>query len=145
MILDLSLNQLNHDYWEELKGVLEKNKIESEKIKIAFDFAYKAHEGQIRESGEPYISHPVWVAKLIAQMEIGQEAVIAALIHDCLKKTSATIEEIDEKFGDEVALLVSGLSEVQNKTTGKNIDNTNVEIFRRFLEFYFLRLMMFEF
>ncbi len=133
MILDLSLNQVNHDYWEDLKKVLEKHKIDTEKIKIAFDFAYKAHEGQIRESGEPYVSHPVWVAKLIAQMEIGQEAVIAALLHDCLKKTSATIEEIDEKFGDEVALLVSGLSEVQNKTTGKNIDNTNVEIFRRFL------------
>ncbi len=133
MILDLSLNQNNHDYWGELKSILLKNNIESENIYRAFDFAYKAHEGQIRDSGEPYISHPAWVAKLIAQMDIGKEAIIAALLHDCLKKTHATIEEIDKEFGDEVALLVSGLSEVQDKTTGKNVDNTNVEIFRRFL------------
>ncbi|MDD3998703.1 MAG: HD domain-containing protein [Candidatus Shapirobacteria bacterium] len=133
MILDLSLNQNHHDYWEELKSVLLINEIESEKIKEAYDFAYKAHEGQIRDSGEAYISHPAWVAKLIAQIDIGEEAIIAALLHDCLKKTQATIEEIDEKFGDEVALLVSGLSEVQDKTTGKKVDNTNVEIFRRFL------------
>jgi len=133
MILDLSLNQNNHDYWEELNDILIKNNLESEKIKEAFDYSYKAHEGQIRCSGEAYISHPVWVAKLIAQMEIGQEAVIAALLHDCLKKTPATIEEIDQKFGDEVALLVSGLSEVQDKTTGKKINNSNVEVFRRFL------------
>jgi GTP pyrophosphokinase len=133
MILDLSLNQNHHDYWEELERVLLKNEIESKKIKEAYDFAYKAHEGQIRDSGEAYISHPAWVAKLIAQMDIGEEAIIAALLHDCLKKTQATIEEIDENFGDEVALLVSGLSEVQDKTTGKKVDNTNVEIFRRFL------------
>lgn len=133
MILDLSINQNNHDYWEELNEILIKNSLNHEKIKEAFDFAYRAHEGQIRDSGEAYISHPVWVAKLISQMEIGQEAVIAALLHDCLKKTSVTIEEIDEKFGDEVALLVSGLSEVQDKTTGKKVDNTNVEVFRRFL------------
>lgn len=133
MILDLSLNQNHHDYWEELERVLLKNEIESKKIKEAYDFAYKAHEGQIRDSGEAYISHSAWVAKLIAQMDIGEEAIIAALLHDCLKKTQATIEEIDENFGDEVALLVSGLSEVQDKTTGKKVDNTNVEIFRRFL------------
>jgi len=133
MILDLSINQNNHNYWEELNAVLVKNKIDSEKIKEAYDFAYKAHEGQFRDSGEPYISHPAWVAKLIAQMDIGQEAIMAALLHDCLKNTPATIEEIDEKFGDEVALLVSGLVEVRDKTTGKNIDNINVEMFRRFL------------
>lgn len=133
MILDLSINQNNHDYWEELNEILIKNSLNSEKIKEAFDFADKAHEGQIRDSGEAHISHPVWVAKLIAQMEIGQEAVIAALLHDCLKKTPVTIEAIDKKFGDEVALLVAGLSEVQDKTTGKKVDNTNVEIFRRFL------------
>ena len=133
MILDLSLDQKDHDYWEELKSILIKNNIEIENIYRAFNFAYKAHEGQIRDSGEPYISHPAWVAKLIAQMDIGEEAIITALLHDCLKKTPATIEEIDDKFGDEVALLVTGLSEVQDKTTGKNIDNTNVEIFRRFL------------
>jgi len=133
MILDLSINQNNHDYWEELREILVKNSLSSEKIKEAFDFAYKAHEGQHRDSGELYISHLSWVAKLIAQMEIGEEPVIAALLHDSLKKTPVTIEEIDEKFGDEVALLVAGLSEVQDKTTGKKVDNTNVEIFRKFL------------
>ena len=76
MILDLSLDQKDHDYWEELKSILIKNNIEIENINRAFDFAYKAHEGQIRDSGEPYISHPAWVAKLIAQMDIGKRRLL---------------------------------------------------------------------
>lgn len=133
MTLDLTLDRKVHDYWEELKAVVEKNKFDVERIKVAFDFAYQAHKDQIRGSGEPYISHPVWIAKLIAQMEIGEEAVIAALLHDCVEDTPVTINDISAKFGDEIALLVSGLTEVKKKTRGIEVHQTNVEIFRRFL------------
>jgi len=133
MTLDLSIMQRNDNYWDELAEVIEKGDFNIEIIKDAFEFASEAHRGQKRDSGEDYISHPLWVAKVVAQMNIGEEAVIASLLHDCLKYTRVTIEEIDEKFGNEVALLVSGLSEVQDRTTGKKVYNKNLEIFRRFL------------
>jgi len=133
MTLDLTLDRKVHDYWEELKVVVEKNKFDVERIKEAFNFAYQAHKSQVRDSGEPYISHPVWIAKLIAQMEVGEEAVIAALLHDCVEDTPVTIDDIAVKFGDEIALLVSGLTEVKKKTRGIEVHQTNVEIFRRFL------------
>ncbi|MFA5024919.1 MAG: HD domain-containing protein [Candidatus Shapirobacteria bacterium] len=133
MTLDLSLDRKDHDYWEELSGILAKNNFDIKKIKNAYEFATEAHKNQVRESGEPYISHPVWIAKLIAQMEIGEAAVIASLLHDCVEDTPVTIDDIASKFGDEIALLVSGLTEVKKKTSGIEVHQTNVEVFRRFL------------
>ena len=133
MNLDLSLDRKCHDYWEELSLVVSKNNFDIERIKDAFDFASEAHKTQSRDSGEPYISHPVWIAKLIAQMGIGEEAVIAALLHDCVEDTPVTLDDIANKFGDEIALLVSGLTEVKKKTSGIEVHQTNVEVFRRFL------------
>ncbi|MBU1118059.1 HD domain-containing protein [Patescibacteria group bacterium] len=133
MTLNLSLDQNDHNYWEELSQVLKKDDFDLEKIKVAYDFAKKAHEGQKRKSGEAFLSHPVWVAKIIAQMGVGEEAVISALLHDCIEDTTTTVEEISDKFGDEVALLVTGLTEVKKKTSGIEIHKTNVDVFRRFL------------
>lgn len=133
MTLDLTLDRKVHDYWEELKTVVTKNNFNVDRIKVAYEFANKAHKNQIRSSGEPYISHPVWIAKLIGQMELGEEAVIAALLHDCVEDTPVTIDDIATKFGDEIALLVSGLTEVKKKTRGIEVHQTNVEVFRRFL------------
>ena len=104
-----------------------------EQVKLALKFATEKHKGQFRESGEEYITHPVWVAKVVAQLGVGQEAVIAALLHDCIEDTNTTEDEIANIFGDEVALLVSGMTDVKHKTSGVEILNTNVEIFRRFL------------
>jgi GTP pyrophosphokinase len=133
MTLDLSLDRRSHDYWKELSDVLAKNDFNIENIKEGFDFASEAHSKQFRESGEPYISHPTWVAKLIAQIDIGEEAVIAALLHDCVEDTPVKLDDIAAKFGDEIALLVSGLTEVKKKTRGIEVHQTNVEVFRRFL------------
>jgi len=104
-----------------------------EQVKLALKFATEKHKGQFRESGDEYITHPVWVAKVVAQLGVGQEAVIAALLHDCIEDTNTTEDEIANLFGDEVALLVSGMTDVKHKTSGVEIHKTNVEIFRRFL------------
>ncbi len=104
-----------------------------EKVKLALDFATEKHKGQFRESGDEYITHPVWVASVVAQLGVGQEAVIAALLHDCLEVTNTTVDELADVFGDEVALLVSGLTDVKHKTSGIDIQQTNIEVFRRFL------------
>ncbi|MFA7301172.1 MAG: HD domain-containing protein [Candidatus Shapirobacteria bacterium] len=106
---------------------------DNEKVKLALKFATLKHEGQLRESGEEYVTHPIWVAKTVDQLEVGEEAVIAAILHDCVEDTDTTIDEIAEIFGDEVALLVSGLTDVKNKTSGIEIHNTNVDVFRKFL------------
>lgn len=132
MTLDLAIFGNKTDYWEELKLGLSEDE-DLELIKKAYTFANKAHDGQKRESGEAYISHPVWVAKVVAQLGVGNEAVVAALLHDCVEDTSVTIDDIAKEFGDEVALLVAGLTEVKKKTSGIEIHQTNIEVFRRFL------------
>jgi GTP pyrophosphokinase len=129
MGLDLSFT---NDYWTGLERYLNGPNFDKQLIKKGYDFMEEAHKGQLRRSGEPYISHPVWIAKVVAQLNIGQEAVLAALLHDCVEDTSITIDDISKQFGDEVALLVSGLTDVKTKTKGLKINETNIEIFRKF-------------
>jgi GTP pyrophosphokinase len=71
--------------------------------------------------------------KVVAQLGVGQEAIIAALLHDCVEDTPVTIEDIAPEFGDEVALLVAGLTEVKKKTSGIEVHQTNIDVFRKFL------------
>jgi GTP diphosphokinase / guanosine-3',5'-bis(diphosphate) 3'-diphosphatase len=81
-------------------------------IAEAHDFAAKAHAGQSRRSGEPYISHPIAVAGIVAGLYLDAGSVKAALLHDVLEDTPATLEEIKAAFGDDVALLVDGVSKL---------------------------------
>lgn len=129
MPLDLSFSD---NYWEDLERHLNGPNFDKEFIRQAYDFMDEAHKGQTRLSGKPYISHPTWIAKVVAQLNIGQEAVVAALLHDCVEDTEIKIDDIAKEFGDEVALLVSGLTEVKTKTKGLQINQTNIEIFRKF-------------
>ncbi|PID51566.1 MAG: guanosine-3',5'-bis(diphosphate) 3'-pyrophosphohydrolase [Pasteurellales bacterium] len=86
--------------------------IQCEKITKAFIFARDAHEGQYRSSGEPYISHPVVVAKILAEMHLDDESIISALLHDVIEDTPVTEEEVAQHFGSEVALIVQGVSKL---------------------------------
>ncbi len=78
----------------------------------AYEFGAMAHEGQTRKSGEPYITHPVAVAQELAEMHLDSEAICAAILHDVVEDTEATLPEIVEKFGEEVALIVDGVSKL---------------------------------
>src|SRR5210317_1828830 len=78
----------------------------------AYEFGAAAHEGQTRKTGEPYISHPVAVAQSLAEMYLDSEAIMAAILHDTVEDTEATLEQIEENFGQEVALLVDGVSKL---------------------------------
>lgn len=75
-----------------------------ETIQHAFEIAQKAHEGQIRATGEPYIIHPLAVAYILAELEIDAQGIIAALLHDVVEDTAYTLEDIRRIFGDEVLL-----------------------------------------
>ena len=81
-------------------------------ITAAYHFGAAAHSGQSRKTGEPYITHPVAVAQELAEMHLDAEAITAAILHDTVEDTSASLEDIAEKFGSEVALLVDGVSKL---------------------------------
>src|SRR5213082_2079145 len=77
-----------------------------ELIKRSYAFAAKAHDGQLRRSGDPYVIHPLGVASTIADLKLDVPSVCAGLLHDCVEDTSATTEEITKEFGGEIAFLV---------------------------------------
>lgn len=83
------------------------------KVREAFEFARQAHEGQKRKSGEPYLIHPVTIAYFLAQYQLDTPTLIAALLHDVAEDTPFTIQQISERFGEEVAQLVNGLTKFE--------------------------------
>ena len=94
-------------------------------IEKAYHIAYKAHENQVRKSGEPYIIHPLCVAIILADLEMDKETIAAGLLHDVVEDTILTTAEIEEQFGPDVALLVDGVTKLmQLQFTGNNIDST---------------------
>lgn len=83
-----------------------------ELIQHAYVYAATAHAGQTRLSGEPYLSHPLAVASTLAEMGFDEPTVAAGLLHDTVEDTKATIEEIDENFGEDVADIVDGVTKI---------------------------------
>ena len=81
-------------------------------IERAYSFADRAHKGQKRKSGEAYISHPLATAKRILEMRLDSTAVVAALLHDVCEDTTISAEDIRKEFGDEIALLVEGVTKL---------------------------------
>ena len=99
---------------------------ELERLRLAFEFAREAHSPQKRKSGEPYIIHPVCVARIVAEeLELGADPVIAAFLHDVVEDTPYTIEDIRERFGDDVAFLVGVVTKEkkENYVQSKQVDN----------------------
>ncbi|MFA6007484.1 MAG: HD domain-containing protein [Candidatus Shapirobacteria bacterium] len=136
MNLDLNRNKNVDELWLDLNKYVTEWKLQDEvMIKKAFDWAVKLHSGQKRVSGEDFVTHPVWVAKVVTQLGVGRRAIVAALLHDTVEDSGMSIEEIAKEFDDEVALLVEALTEVKKKTHGMEIEmhKTNIEVFRKFL------------
>ncbi len=85
---------------------------DSEKIRAAYQLAEQAHSGQKRDSGEPYICHPLQVAWILASMEIDDTTIIAGLLHDVVEDTAITAEEIETQFGHDAMVLVQGVTKL---------------------------------
>ncbi len=83
-------------------------------IEKAYRVAYQAHEGQVRKSGEPYIIHPLSVAIILAALELDKETIAAGLLHDVLEDTVMTDAQMRQEFGEEVVLLVDGVTKLQH-------------------------------
>ncbi len=98
----------------------------------AYRFGDAAHQGQMRKSGEPYITHPVSVALILAGLHLDTPTIIAALLHDVVEDTGITKEEVGEKFGAQVAELVDGLSKL-DKIEFQSATEAQAENFRKML------------
>ncbi len=101
-------------------------------IRKAWEFCVSHHEGQTRASGEPYISHPLEVAEVLAEMKLDATAIAAALLHDAVEDTPATSEEIGERFGDQVAHIVEGVTKI-DKIQFANREDRQAENVRKML------------
>jgi GTP pyrophosphokinase len=88
------------------------NKEHLDKIQDAYIYAKKMHEGQLRKSGEPYIVHPVDVAIILSEYNTDPTTIMAGLLHDVIEDTDATFEDVEKRFGEEVALLIEGVTKL---------------------------------
>ncbi|XPF92949.1 bifunctional GTP diphosphokinase/guanosine-3',5'-bis pyrophosphate 3'-pyrophosphohydrolase [Colwellia sp. RE-S-Sl-9] len=108
------------------------SKVQIDLLKQAYIVAREAHEGQMRSSGEPYITHPVAVAINLAKMNLDHETLMAALLHDVIEDTSTTKKELADLFGDTVAELVEGVSKL-DKLKFDNKEQMQAENFRKMI------------
>lgn len=100
--------------YEELKEYIKKTErqFDLEKIKLAYELAEKAHTGQVRRSGEPYITHPIEVAKVLADLGMDTESICAGLLHDVVEDTKFSNQDLRKKVGADIAGLVEGLTKI---------------------------------
>lgn len=114
-----------------------KNEADMELIKKAFYFAKDAHEGVRRKSGEPYIMHPIAVARIVLdEIGLGVKSVVASLVHDVVEDTDYTVADIEYQFGEKIARMVDGLtkiSEVFADNEAKDETSQQAENFRKML------------
>lgn len=101
-------------------------------VEEAFRLAYDAHDGQMRSSGDPYITHPVAVAGILADMHLDHETLMAALLHDVIEDTHYSKDDLAEAFGDTVADLVAGVSKL-DKIAFSNKQEAQAENFRKMM------------
>ena len=98
---------------EFLDTILEFNpNYDIELIGHAYDVAEEMHRGQLRKSGEPYLIHPMAVAEILADLGMDEETIVAGLLHDVVEDTSYTEEELIVDFGEDVAMLVDGVTKL---------------------------------
>ncbi|HVO23403.1 MAG TPA: bifunctional (p)ppGpp synthetase/guanosine-3',5'-bis(diphosphate) 3'-pyrophosphohydrolase [Candidatus Margulisiibacteriota bacterium] len=120
-----------------LSGLIERvrayeGSADTDLIARAYDFSAAVHKGQKRASGEPYLTHPVEVAGVIAELKLDVASVVTALLHDTVEDTLTTLEEIEEKFGAEIAALVDGVTKI-SQINFTSREEKQAENFRKML------------
>ena len=125
---------IENSYQELLRAYLQSNhRKKVEKIERAYRFAREAHKGVRRRSGEPYILHPIAVAKVvISELGLGSTSICAALLHDVVEDTEYTREDIENNFGDKIASIVEGLTKISGGIFGSQA-SLQAENFRKLL------------
>ncbi|RKY79240.1 hypothetical protein DRQ15_03320 [candidate division KSB1 bacterium] len=121
-ILDGILNSLKR-YCKHADGAL---------LRKAFNFAFEAHRHQLRRSGQPYIVHCLEVARILTEMEMDDVTITAGLLHDVAEDTGVTLEEVKAEFGEEVALLVDGVTKI-SELHFNSLEEKQAETFRKMI------------
>ncbi|WP_460603584.1 RelA/SpoT family protein [Jatrophihabitans fulvus] len=105
-------------------------KADTKLLQLAYDVAEECHRGQLRKSGDPYITHPLAVATILAELGMDTTTLIAALLHDTVEDTGKTLEGVREQFGEQVALLVDGVTKLDKVKYG---DAAEAETIRKMI------------
>ncbi len=100
-------------------------------IEKAYKLSREAHKEQVRKSGEPYIIHPLWVGIILADLEMDKETIVAGMLHDTVEDTEMTVEDITREFGEEVALLVDGVTKLGQLSYSKDKLEVQAENLRK--------------
>jgi RelA/SpoT family (p)ppGpp synthetase len=114
------------DITDLIKEAKKHSQVDPEKIRSAYLFAQKAHAGQMRMSGEPYITHPLAVAIILAEYGADEESILAALLHDVVEDTSHTLDEIERLFGKGVARMVDAVTKLPHVNTEIRNEHTSL-------------------
>ncbi|MEN8765423.1 MAG: RelA/SpoT family protein [Wenyingzhuangia sp.] len=132
--VDSENKEIARRYKDLLKDSYENLSLDDKKlIRSAFDIAVEAHSEQRRKTGEPYIYHPIAVAKIVAaEIGLGAVSIAAALLHDVVEDTDYTIEDIERLFGEKISKIVSGLTKI-SKMSKDQIASIQAENFRKML------------
>ena len=139
MFTEEDYNVINREFETLKKSSLKRcaNQEEFELVLKAFDFANEAHKGVRRRSGEPYILHPISVARIVVQeIGLGYKSICAALLHDVVEDTNYSVEDIKNHFGQKIASLVDGLTKIKTALDSDNITfskSMQAENFKRIL------------
>ena len=107
--------------------------VDADRLARAFDFGRVAHDGQTRASGEPYFTHPIAVANILADMRLDEESIITALLHDTVEDCDVTLDTLDSEFGGDVAQLVDGVTKLSRLAIKTLPSSAQAENFRKLL------------
>src|SRR5205085_5842104 len=118
--------------WREAEHPLH-DKLDRDLLVRAYRYGEAAHRGQVRNSGDPYITHSVEVAKILADLQLDSITVASGLLHDVIEDTRFTLEDVKAEFGAEIGGIVDGLTKIAKLPTGGSTQERQVESYRKLL------------
>jgi len=118
--------------WDEGERPLHE-KLDRDLLVRAYRFSEEAHRGQVRNSGDPYVTHCVEVAKILADLQLDSTTVASGLIHDVVEDTKMTVADVEQEFGKDVAAIVDGLTKISKLPSGGSQEERQVESYRKLL------------
>jgi len=128
-----TLTDINEDFEDFFEIIKNDKKYNEKNIRIAFEFAKKAHAFQRRKNGIPFISHPLEVSKIVYSLGLDEASIIASLLHDVVEDTKYSIKDINKEFTKEVSLIVEGLTKIDVFDKNEKYKEKNIETLRKIL------------
>jgi GTP pyrophosphokinase len=119
--------------WPDAPDALKADRLDGELLSRAYRFSADAHAGQKRLTGEPFVTHCVEVAKILAELQLDSVTVACGLIHDVVEDTRITVGDVEREFGKEIASIVDGLTKIAKLPTGGTKEERQVESYRKLL------------